>query len=304
MRRLIATALAALLAVAGPSSAQMLLTGAGGTKKIAAGAAYVGPGDVVSGAWFWGGLRAYNAAYATSLGNAVDLEDQSFGNPITIKVLANGKLDVASISAWVTAHSVTTINITQLYDQSGNGRNLTQAGTRCPTLVLGGLGSLPVINFNPSSITQLFVGPSVTLSQPFTMTGVAQTSISSSDAYIIGNNARNVFLEFSYHATQLLLLYAGTELPTANSTTDTNWHANFGVLNGASSTVQFDTTAAPGAAGAGGFAAETFGVGGSPAFGGGQGLTGNMTEAGIWSSALTSTNLTNLNSNQHTYWGF
>src|SRR3954462_605040 len=84
------------------------------------GGGYTGPGDVVSGAFAWFGLRGYTAAYSTGSNPAVDLVDQAGANPITINILSNGRLDVASINSWVTANSVSTIKVAKLYDQSGN----------------------------------------------------------------------------------------------------------------------------------------------------------------------------------------
>src|ERR1700686_2125767 len=78
MRKLLTLliALAAIIfAVYSPASAQMTLTGAGSSKLPAAigGGGYTGPGDINGPAIFWGGLRAFSAAYAASLGPAVDI---------------------------------------------------------------------------------------------------------------------------------------------------------------------------------------------------------------------------------------
>ena len=55
---------------------------------------YVGPGDIVSGALAWWGLRAYSAAYANSNGPIMDITDSVFANSATINVLSNGTLDM------------------------------------------------------------------------------------------------------------------------------------------------------------------------------------------------------------------
>ena len=57
-----AVVILAWLALACGANAQNLLLGAGQSPKVAAAAGYTGPGDIVSGAKVWYGLRAYNAA--------------------------------------------------------------------------------------------------------------------------------------------------------------------------------------------------------------------------------------------------
>jgi hypothetical protein len=124
----LAATVALCLIASGASSAfaQMPMTGAGrGAPAVAA--SYTGPGDITSGATFWYGLRGYSAAYSTGTNPAVDLVDQAGANPLTVNILSNGNLDVASIATWVTAHTVPTIKITKLYDQSGNGNQLPKA---------------------------------------------------------------------------------------------------------------------------------------------------------------------------------
>jgi hypothetical protein len=84
-------------------------------------------------------LARFTAAYASPGTNrAIDIEDQDGANFFTcVHILSNGDLDVASIAAWVTAHSVITIKIPKLYDQTGNGVHVTQATlASMPTLVL------------------------------------------------------------------------------------------------------------------------------------------------------------------------
>jgi hypothetical protein len=125
------------------------------------GAAFVGSGNIKSGAFaYWSVARAYNAAYATSLGPAIDLLDQGGAHPITINVKNNGLVDVAAINAWVTANTVTTIKVTKLYDQTGNGRHVTQATlANMPNLLLShpalGNAAIPVMDFLAASSQKL-----------------------------------------------------------------------------------------------------------------------------------------------------
>lgn len=83
---------------ASPSAAQtMLLTGAG----TATSSSYQGPGDVVSGATAWYGLRAYNAAYATAGSNAINVRRASDNTTQNIAVLSTGALNVSGYNTFV-----------------------------------------------------------------------------------------------------------------------------------------------------------------------------------------------------------
>ena len=61
---------------------------------------YTGPGDVVSGATAWYGLRAYNAAYATGSNNAVNIRRASDNTTSNIVILANGSLDTVTAASF------------------------------------------------------------------------------------------------------------------------------------------------------------------------------------------------------------
>jgi hypothetical protein len=75
------------------------------------------------------------------------------------------------LNAWVAAHTVTTIKVAKLYDQTGNGRHFTQATlANMPNLTASGLNGLPVLNF-PGSVFVLGTA-TVTVAQPFTYSTV------------------------------------------------------------------------------------------------------------------------------------
>jgi hypothetical protein len=58
---------------------------------------YQGPGDVLSGAAFWYGLRGYSCAYAgPGTNKAVNIRRASDSNTTDVVILANGSLDIAS----------------------------------------------------------------------------------------------------------------------------------------------------------------------------------------------------------------
>lgn len=91
---------APLLALASPSWAapHPLLLGIGNNGVVAS--AYVGPGDIVSGATAWYGLRAYNAAYATGSNKAINVRRASDNTTQDILILSNGNLDIASANTF------------------------------------------------------------------------------------------------------------------------------------------------------------------------------------------------------------
>lgn len=260
---------------------------------------YVGPGDITSGALAWYGLRGYSAAYSTGSNPAVDLVDQTGANPITINILSNGNLDVASVSAWVTAHSVSSINIVKLYDQSGNGRHGT-ASAGSIKLVLSVLGSLPSI----SNISGQFVSSAtITQSVPFTVSAVARQPTQNNgniDAIINSGSASFIYgFTGTSFSSGFSSMYSGSFATTAAASLN-NFHAMQGLFNGSSSSNYIDgTLTSPLNPGSTGISGETIVVGGT----GGFVLVGNIQEVGIWPGNVTANNST-MNSNQHTYWGF
>src|SRR6185312_1795341 len=96
----------ALLAQASAGFAQGVTTlGAGSSAKAAAVAGYQGPGDVVSGALAWWGLRCYSAAYT---GKVAEIWDASTGTTSnTTMSCATGGVITFSTSTGCTAGGAT-----------------------------------------------------------------------------------------------------------------------------------------------------------------------------------------------------
>lgn len=282
-----------------PASAQSIPFPGPGTAH-STGGVYVGPGDINGAAFIWGGLRAYNAAYATGSNPSVDLVDQLGLNPITINILSNGNLDNASIAAWVTAHIVTTIKVAKLYDQTGGGRHWTQSTLLfMPNLVLNpsGLGSgkyAIFFNDSPALLTTL----TLTIAQPYTLSLVAQqpsnpnTGVmflddSSGAQYIMGVNDWIPFIAATYSVTAA----------------DAAFHAAQSLFNNASSGTYLDGSLTSGSVGTtSGWAGHCI-LGNNSSGGGTSAANVYMTEFGIWAADKTANNSA-MNSNQHTYWGF
>ena len=154
-------------------------------------AAYAGPGDVVSGAKMWWGLRAYSLATAGT--KAANICNASDANCADVNTLANGDFDVATATGsplnWGGAGGTCTIKT--LYDQTtGNNCtaatcNLTQTiiGFR-PTLAFNCIGTKPCMTFTSASSNRMNGANNATsVSQPVTLSGVAQSSSMSSNQH-------------------------------------------------------------------------------------------------------------------------
>ena len=96
---------------------------------------YQGPGDIVAGALWWGGLRAYNAAYATGANKAIRVCDTASGVTCSdVNILSNGYVDRASAVAL--AQCATSCNVATIYDQSGNVHDLVQGNNSSRPILL------------------------------------------------------------------------------------------------------------------------------------------------------------------------
>lgn len=328
---------------------------------------YRGPGDVVSGAAVWYGLRGYNNAYATGSNKAINVRRASDSTAQDILILGNGMLDIATANTFAgtdatatasatasttialtgassTPHAGSTITgtgvtqpcyvvsvgsftggagnivvnaaqtlaavsitlqyglfVTEIYDQSGNGRHATQATSATqPQLLPTVQSGLPGIKFNGS---QYLIGTATAAAivQPVTISWVANRTSAISTGYVLSayNGSVGACLGFNGSAAQIVM-YAGSVV-TASATTGTA-HSAQGVFNGASSTISIDGVATTGvnpSTNAGnakmGFGAHVNAA--SPLD------LGYAFEAGEWPSAFTVGNLTSMHTNQSAYWG-
>ena len=260
----------------------------------AAPAGYTGAGDVVSGAYAWYGLRGYTAAYSTGSNPALDLVDQAGANPLTANILSNGRLDVASISAWVTANSVTTIKITRIYDQTGNTRHVDQATLgNMPVLNLTGFGSLPSMDFTAASSHFLESSATVTQAQPFSFATVQLRGSASGNIVInsTGVRMRTVSGGIEIHAGA-----NAQALTAANG----SWHAVQSVFNNTSSAICVDGTETTGlTVGTATPSSSTIAIGKTATV---ASFDGSMAEVGLWPSGFTTGGggqVASMNTTQH-----
>lgn len=255
--------------------------------------AYTGPGDIVSGATFWGGLRAYSAAtIGTNCVRLIRASDSAQQNFVT---LANGSVDLASITTFLAA---TTGKVVTLFDQSGNGNDATQAtDLNRPDFTFNAIGSLPGITFDKGN-PEFLRTPSITAAtQPYSISAVAKrTGDFTSYNTILGCNNG---LYFNNTANNVML-YGGI-LTGLVAATDSTMHGIQAVINGASSIGNIDGSGTTVDAGTDATASATWEIGANGS--GGSGLTGIVCEAGLWKGlAFSAGNNTALFSNQDAYW--
>jgi hypothetical protein len=262
---------------------------------------YVGPGDIISGAKAWWGLRAYSAATAAVGTAAVRVRRDSDNGEQDFGTLTNGNLDVASISSFKGAANLFVVT---LYDQTGNAIHITQStAANQPELVLNVLGSFPSIRGPAGShAKRLSATWPTTDAQPWSLSAVARrTSDISSYGTILSVDANVSGLWFHVSSAGVVLVASGPLLLDSGNATESTFHSVHGLGNGASSAVQVDSNAS--GIGSTGLSSIQNAVG---LVGDGtntEALRGDVLEGGVWISNISSS-FTSLAANQQSYWGF
>ncbi len=275
---------------------------------LGAGAAYAGPGDVATstlwGAWW--GLRAYTLASIG--GNVMDLVREDAAT-ITIGTVAGGGLDMATLTPWMAGH---TAKLTKLYDQTGNGNDLTQTtdGVR-PALTMSGLNSKPVMTFAGGQCLAIAspsfpVGPNnPDILAPFAFSVVgksAGTVVSVRNTFLAANSGAVVAANRLSAADTWELAFSTAVTPAA---LDNVYHTGLGLFGTAVNSVLYidgSISAASDNSGASANSGSAFRMGASSTDGTTQPLAGTIVEGGVYAGDLSAFN-TSLNSNQTTYWG-
>jgi hypothetical protein len=183
--------------------------------------------------------------------------------------------------------------ITELYDQSGNSANVTQAtaANQAQFLPDGGNG-LPAAYGNGS--TDNYAQTIAASSQPFTIVAVAErTANFTSNSTILGLGNGSFF---STNANKVGTFFGSATSVTAN---DSALHSLIFATSGSSSVTYVDGTSNSVNPGTGVLTAnwqlfsQNSGV---------NRLTGYINEAGLWPSLFNSTQAGNMRTNQKNYW--
>lgn len=279
---------------------------------IPAATAYVGPGDVVSGARGWWGLRAYTSSSIGS--NAVRLRRDSDNAEQDFATIAGGGLDLTAISAFKGAAN---LFVVKLYDQTGNGNDATQAtAANQPAFTLSAIGSLPGATYNNTgSGAWLYCSP-VSSNAPVTLSTVAKPSGSTDQRCLFGSvsGALEVRIDNTTNAITMLKSFVASIGTSSGSVSVATWAAilasydntNYAFfINGASSGagvnavgIADDNSGTDDAKRKIGIVATSFVPTADEAF------DGLINETGIWGSILDATQAASLSTNQHAYWGF
>lgn len=303
MLRLLFAALAALTLLGGQTQAQsQLLLGAGGSKRAAA--AYVGPGDIVSGATAWYGLRAYTTAIAAAgTQSIVDLRRASDSATCTAKIATNGFVDLTvgtpcnggteTVTTWVGASSAL---VSKWYDQSGNADDAVQAtAANQPQLVLTGgpFVAAPYIAFASASSSRMVSGTLASTSAPITYSFVSYTVAGALTIPASSNGATSIEIWADVAANRLSIASSSRLDVVAN---DAAWHATQAVGNAASSSISTDGATTSGTIGAfSAFTTVTLGARANNSFF----WSGRLVEFGLWPVSFSAGDQIAVNANQH-----
>jgi hypothetical protein len=261
---------------------------------------YAGSGDVVASPSSWWGLRAVTAA---SIGaNCIKIRRSSDSTTKTFVTIAGGGINTSDVFLDGSNYFVDT-----LYDQIGTAHLVQATTANQPKLILGALGSKPVMRFVHASNLFLKTTTAPIISQPFTWSLVfLQNFLTTVDCRLISGTSTgdNIVLNDSQGAAaNTLQIYGGGVIPTAVTCSDAAYHALQVLWNDSLTTIKVDSVA-PVSSGVTATSGDgTYTLGGHPTIST-LGFDGDCAEFGVWASGLSSGNQSLLNSNQHSYWGF
>lgn len=266
-------------------------------------AQYNGPGDVVASPWTFWGLRGVTNAFT---GNVASICDAATGATCADATWSGGVLTLPTIGGNACDNNAHPCVVATLYDQVGTGCtggtacDLTQStNSKRPLLILHCLGSNPCILFDGVDDTLGHSTADISFSQPFTFSLVFDNTETTTGTNVVGLSV--VDIEVTHSATNSILGYAGSSVTNTSSPVRLP-HSVQIVFNNASSGVSVDGSTTSGTAGTGAPTADRLWLG---TFDGGSfPWKGTAMEFGIWTSAFTGTNITNMTANQRAYWGF
>lgn len=301
MRRLLLIVCALFFASQSAQSQQSPLTvlGAGPASG------YTGPGDIVSGAYLWWGLRGYRSSYSGSAVNVCTPTDAACAD-ITI---SNGTLVIpGALSGCNNSGSICTIRT--WYDQSGSTNcvaaacDITQAteASRSPLIVPGAANGCPTAAMYCAGPAPAFYVSAANMSstvQPFSFAWAAARVGSFTTQQSIVATLSSALTNAGFQNVANTLFCNSGAVGTKASVADSAFHAVQMVFSGVSSTIAADGSTSTVSCGTNGFGITTLGTIR------GMGLTNsNMLEFGAWSGAFSAAQISSLNTNTHNYWGF
>ena len=278
-------------------------------ETVSAGA-YVGPGDVVASATGFWGLRAYSAASIAASRPVVSIirdDAAPVAAGTDFVCLANGDLDVASITTFLAGHVGAVV---KYYDQTGNGRHIVNgswfSGGSFANVHVYSPASL---NSKPTTVSDAAddsygTAAALTQAQPFSNSFVVKNTQSGTYARnaIFGDFANGGQISFGHDnaVDQWYMTDNGFSAVQTFAATTNVWHAIQTAHVVGAPVVKVDGGAATTLASAG-----TNGLSSSLSLlsDSGRPWIGAFAELGVWGLALNSTQMTDLRANQNAYWG-
>lgn len=278
---------------------QLFGAGSGG----GGGGTFTGPGDIVSGASSYIGGQAYNAAYANSGGKFANVclsgdstcADLSFGS--------DGNVIDSTVGG--SKCSAVTCTIKRIYDQSGANAcsgvcDQIQATEANRAKVTFTSGHAYIDCPGGACFYQTGSALASSIAQPYTESIVLNyTNIGTQQAVFYSAPNAESFVNRTGGAT--IGFFTGGGVPTA-SMTAAALHAVQMIINSSSSDFYIDGSS------------NVVDVGNTNAFsaafmelmsvGGTQLYKGSVGSVGVWSGGFNATQKSNMNSNQHSFWGF
>ncbi len=293
-----------LVAVAARPQGMLLLR----NDSPVAAVSYTGPGDLYAGFKAWWGLRAYSAAYAAATSKAINIIRASDSRTCDVNVATTGGLGVTAscstggdngtaVATWCNA---TTCSVITAYDQSGDSNDATQ-GTAAerPTLVFSCLGTLPCMRYARAATS--FINKATVLSlvdyESFS-TVVNRTGNTSSVNQVVLHRCG---IQFAATANLTMTCGSGFNVSATNSA----WHAVNGFSDVTAGFLRVDSTTNTGANGSP-FVVTNASLGTFNADNTAGTCDCDIMEGGIGTgpTTMTTTEASNLNTNQHAYYGF
>jgi hypothetical protein len=308
------TSVVAALLFSSVAVAQFNGCSAGFCSPSSASASYTGPGDIVSGAYAWYGLRAYNAAIAAAgTQKLINIRNGTTTETCDVIVASNGGLGLTANCSGssngespATFCSGATCSVVTAYDQSGANNcsgapcNATQATTgQQPTLNLSCVNSLPCVVFSAASTQYLRSGTVTTQAVPYSASSVSmRTGAFTAFGDVQGGAGGNIIIGYANVTgeAELYLNNASLKPAAANSV----WHSIQIVANSTSS-ISVDGAAAT----TGGVGTQsiqtTIDIGDDGSLG--SLFTGDWVENGWWPSSISTGNFTTMCENQQARYG-
>jgi hypothetical protein len=265
---------------------------------------YQGPGDIAPGAIAWYGLRAFSHTYVGSLIRVQRLNDDKqcdiapsstggLGQTVNCFDSTLNNIDVATFC------SGTQCPVLALYDQTVSNVctaascDIVQSiSSSQPNLTLNCLGTLPCITF--VGVQQFKTAGALIQAQPLSVVAVAEyTGSGSTTSMTLAGDSDEVQLGFAAFGTTDIYAYAGALADISGQPANTFRTMQF-IASDPTSKLTINGNPNSISAGTSGFTSKvTLGA-----------MVGQFTEGGIWPTALTTTQQTNLNTNMRSYWGF